>query len=119
MILIKSLTRFNFVPASITVHWVGAKKKGRQNRKAKRMLDIMDFCEEQMNREPETAILLYDKGEFGEKGKLIQRLVAEHLGDIDIDYKNKVFRAEYTGEIFYGFKKGEALEIAFYQMIIV
>lgn len=78
-----------------------------------------DFDSLEMEYEVETAILLYEKGEFGEQGELIQRLSAKNLTNISIDYENKIFHAEYIGEEYYGIDKGEILDIAFYKMVIV
>lgn len=71
------------------------------------------------NYKCETAILLYAEGEFGEKGELIQRLIAEDLANVSIDYEKKVFHAEYIGKEDNGINKGEVFDIAFYKMVIV
>lgn len=78
-----------------------------------------DFYNMEMDFEYKTAILLYAEGKFGEKGELIQRLVAENIANISIDYENKVFHAEYIGDERNGIKKGEIFDISFYQMVIV
>lgn len=67
----------------------------------------------------DVAIYLYAKGEYGEKGELIQRLVVKNLGDIQIDYVNKKFSAQYIGKGINGIKTGEKLDIDFYEMVIV
>ena len=67
----------------------------------------------------EAAILLYAEGEFGEKGELIQRFTAKNIANISIDYKKKIFHAEYIGDGRYGIKTGEIFDIPFYKMVIV
>lgn len=78
-----------------------------------------DFDNLEMEYKHETDILLYEKGEFGEKGELIQRFTAKNLANISIDYENKIFHAEYIGDGRYGIKTGEIFNIPFYKMIIV
>ncbi len=78
-----------------------------------------DFDNLEIENKIETTILLYAKGEFGEKGELIQRFVSENLTNISIDYANKVFHAEYTGDGSNGIKNGEVFYIQFYKMVIV
>ncbi len=78
-----------------------------------------DFDNLEMEYKHETDILLYAKGEFGEKGELIQRFTANNLANISIDYKNKVFHAEYIGDGRYDIDNGTIFDIPFYQMIIV
>ena len=77
-----------------------------------------DFDNLEIENKVEASILLY-AGEFGEKGELIQRLVAENLSSISIDYKKKVFHAEYAGDGSNGIKNGEVFDIPFYKMVIV
>lgn len=78
-----------------------------------------DFDNLEMEHKVETAILLYEQGEFGEQGELIQRFVAKNLANISIDYEKKVFHAEYIGDGSYGIKTGEIFDIPFYKMVIV
>ena len=78
-----------------------------------------DFDNLEMECEVQTSILLYEKGEFGEQGELIQRFVAEHLTNIQIDYEKKIFHAEYIGDGRYGIKTGEIFDIPFYKMVII
>lgn len=78
-----------------------------------------DNAEMVFEHKNETVILLYEEGEFGEKGELIQRLVADRLTGVQIDYEKKIFHAEYIGDGRYGIKTGEIFNIPFYKMIIV
>lgn len=78
-----------------------------------------DFDNLEMEHKVETVILLYDQGEFGDDGKLIQRFAAKNLTNISIDYEKKIFRAEYIGDGIHGIKKGQIFDIAFYKMAIV
>ncbi len=78
-----------------------------------------DFDNLEIENKIETTILLYAKGEFGEKGELIQRFVAENLADISIDYARKIFHAEYIGDGRNGIENGEVFDIPFYKMVIV
>lgn len=80
--------------------------------------DFYDFDEEVIY-DYESAIYLYAKGEYGEKGELIQRLVLKNLGDIQIDYVNKKFSAQYIGKGINGIKTGTKIDIDFYYMVIV
>lgn len=70
-----------------------------------------DFDNLEMENKAETAILLYEEGEFGEQGELIQRFVAENLVNMSIDYEKKVLHAEH--------KNGKVYDIDFYKMVIV
>lgn len=78
-----------------------------------------DFDNLEIEYEAETVILLYEEGEFGEQGKMIQRFVAKNLANMSIDYEKKVFHAEYIGDGRHGIKTGEIFDIAFYKMSIV
>lgn len=78
-----------------------------------------DFDNLETECEVQTSILLYDKGEFGKQDKLIQRFIAEHLANIQIDYEKKIFCAEYIGDERYGIKTGEIFDIPFYKMVII
>lgn len=78
-----------------------------------------DNLELETECEVQTSILLYDKGKFGGQGELIQRFIAEHLANIQIDYEKKIFHAEYIGDGRYGIKTGEIFDIAFYKLVIV
>lgn len=78
-----------------------------------------DFDNLETECKVQTSILLYDKGKFGEQGELIQRFIAEHLANIQIDYEKKIFHAEYIGDGRYGIKTGEIFDIAFYKMVII
>lgn len=81
----------------------------------------MDFDFDNLETECEvkTSILLYEKGEFGEQGKLIQRLVLGNLANIQIDYEKKNFHAEYIGDGRNGIANGEIFDISFYKMVII
>lgn len=78
-----------------------------------------DNLEAETECEVQTSILLYEKGEFGEQGEPIQRFIAEHLANIQIDYEKKIFHAEYIGDGRYGIKTGEIFDIPFYKMVII
>lgn len=78
-----------------------------------------DNAEMVFEHKNETVILLYEEGEFGEKGELIQRLVADRLTGVQIDYEKEIFHAEYIGDGRYGIKTGEIFDIPFYKMVIV
>lgn len=70
-----------------------------------------DFDNLEMEYEAETAILLYEEGEFGEQGELIQRFVTKNIINMSTDYEKKVFHAEH--------KDGNVYDINFYKMVIV
>lgn len=70
-----------------------------------------DFDNLEMDGEAETAILLYEKGEFGEQGELIQRFVVSNLVKMSVDYKEKTLHAEHVD--------GNVYDINFYKMVIV
>lgn len=78
-----------------------------------------DNAEMVFEHKNETVILLYEEGEFGEKGELIQRFTAKNLANISIDYEKKIFHAQYIGNGYNGIKKGEIFDISFYKMVIV
>lgn len=78
-----------------------------------------EFDNLEMEHQVETVVLLYEKGEFGEQGKLIQRFSAKNIANISIDYENKIFHAEYIGDGRNGIANGEIFDIAFYKMVIV
>lgn len=70
-----------------------------------------DFDNLEMEYEVETAILLYEEGEFGEQGELIQRFVAKNLVNMSINYEKKVLHAEH--------KNGNVYDINFYKMVVI
>ncbi|MCM1219702.1 MAG: hypothetical protein NC321_16085 [Clostridium sp.] len=76
----------------------------------------MDFenIEESFVTEYSPSFIMHDKD-----GELIQRLDVSHLANIAIDYKNKVFHAEYQADKeTRGFKNGYIFDIPFDKLVI-